>query len=59
MPIYRYRCECGYEFEKLAHDVVKYRRCPECYGIAHNIIGKPANHFKGDNFTKGASNEQK
>lgn len=65
MPIYRYRCECGHEFQKLHcmdrefGDVTlkSYVTCPKCNDMPERLIGKPAAHFKCDHFTKGAKNE--
>ena len=56
MPIYRYRCKCGIEFEKL---ILKNKEqiviCTICGNVPKRLIGKPVAHFKGNNFTKGAN----
>ena len=51
MPIYRYQCYvCGKEFEEIifnSESVI----C-QCGGQVRRVMGKPAVHFQGDNFTK-------
>ena len=59
MPLYRYRCsDCDLEFELLTKQVSHYTFCRRCDGAAERLIGKPAVHYKGDNFTKGVEDEQ-
>ena len=61
MPLYRYRCDCGHEFEKLCimdrGKSQQYVTCPVCGDLPERLIGKPAVHYKGDNFTKGGLNK--
>ena len=62
MPLYRYRCKnCGHEFEKLCimnrGESQQYITCPVCGDLPERMIGKPAVHYKGDNFTKGVEDE--
>ena len=68
MPLYRYRCKnCGHEFEKLVNEFNKkvndellcqpvWRKvgyfCEKCGSETEQLIGKPAVHYKGNNFTK-------
>ncbi|MHA6785492.1 FmdB family zinc ribbon protein [Pseudonocardia saturnea] len=55
MPIYVYKCECGYRFEHLASFDAAAPGCPECGGATRKI---PAGFSLGGQANAGLSKEQ-
>jgi putative FmdB family regulatory protein len=50
MPLYRYQCECGHNFESLEHEYTYVATCPECGEQAIFEYGASVPIFKGTGF---------
>ena len=51
MPLYLYRCECGYELN-ISHSITEdpELKCSQCDGIMRRGISTPTVNFKGSGF---------
>jgi putative FmdB family regulatory protein len=50
MPICKYECLCGHEFESLQKALTWTTVCPKCGKRAIYQFGKASAHFKGTGF---------
>jgi len=61
MPIYEYRCNCGYQFEKLCRmNDTSVQLCPKCGGETRKVVslfrtGRSSGSFGGDDYSSGGS----
>ena len=47
MPLYEYKCECGFEFERTGKVEDSVQACPQCGKKARRQISQCSFHLKG------------